>query len=77
MNKKDTIALSNRIIRLNNGNIISIATSVNRLSSDSNLAVTTYRSKEYFKSHKPDHIDMMSLQEANNFIQTELLLHNF
>ena len=77
MNKKDTIVLPNRIIRLNNGNIISIANSINRLSVDSNLAVSTYRSKEYFKTHQPDHINMMSLQEANNFIQTELLLHNF
>ena len=76
MNAKAKIFLPNRIIHLNNGNIISISNSLNRLSLEPKLTISTYKTQDYFNSHKPDSIFNMTLKEANNFIQRELLVYN-
>ena len=70
------ISLPNRIIHLNNGNIISIANSINKMCSEPKLIISTYRDKNSFKSHLPDKVFNMNLKDANRFIQGELLMYN-
>lgn len=77
MGKEDVIALPNRVINLNNGYVIHLSKSDNKLCKEPKYIIETYRDKNDYKCHRPENLFYMNLSEASDFIQRELFYHNF